>query len=203
MRTAIIITAGWALLAIAGCESGEPDVRLPLRQKIKTLRQEKSQLLSQIEQAENKNKRLENQLVVLAGLKPGVKVDQLYDLKKIEITRLTNLYDKNKDGKKEKLIVYLTPTDAEGDAIKASGAVDVQLWDLSKKGSSAMLGQWRIEPDKLKKLWFATMLTTNYRLTFDVADIISDTRSPLTVKIIFTDYLTGRVYEEQKVIKKG
>ena len=85
--------------------------------------------------------------------------------------------------------------------IKVAGTVDVQLWDLNKADNQAMLGQWRIEPGKLKKLWFATMLGTNYRLTFGVADIIGDTEAPLTVKATFTDYLTGRVYEEQKVIK--
>ncbi len=200
MRTAIIITAGWLLLVATGCESpaaGES----PLAQELKTLRQEKSQLLRQIEESENQNRRLKKQLGVLTGLKPRVNFDELYDLRKVEITKYTNLYDKDKDGKKEKLIVYLKPTDAQGDVIKVAGTVDVQLWDLNKADNQALLGQWRIEPSKLKKLWFATMLTTNYRLTFGVADIIGDTEAPLTVKTTFTDYLTGRVYEEQKVIK--
>jgi len=82
-----------------------------------------------------------------------------------------------------------------------AGAVDVQLWDLNKTDSEALLDEWRVEPEELKKLWFATMITINYRLTFDVADKIESMEEPLTVKVTFTDYLTGKVFKEQKVIK--
>ncbi|GAH67953.1 unnamed protein product, partial [marine sediment metagenome] len=54
---------------------------------------------------------------------------------------------------------------------------------------------------ELKKLWFATLITINYRLTFDVADKITGDEEALTVKVTFTDYLTGKVFTEQKVIK--
>lgn len=201
MRTAMIIVSGWLLVAVAGCQDSAPSGKLSLAEKLGTLRQEKTQLLRQIEQSEVQNKQLKKQLAVLAGLGPGVKLEELYDLREVKITGYTNLYDKDKDGKKEKLIVYLRPIDAEGDAIKVAGSVNVQLWDLNKEGSRALVGQWRIEPNELKKLWFATVLTINYRLTFDVADKIQDFEAPLTVKMTFTDYLTGRVYEEQKVIK--
>jgi len=77
----------------------------------------------------------------------------------------------------------------------------VQLWDLNRQDGQALLGQWHIEPNELKKLWFATLITINYRLTFDVADKIEDAEGPLTVKVAFTDYLSGRVFNEQRVIK--
>ena len=64
-----------------------------------------------------------------------------------------------------------------------------------------MLGQWKIEPDELKKLWFETLVSIYYRLTFNVADIIDNLKEPLTVKVTFTDYLTGKVFTEQKAIK--
>jgi len=79
--------------------------------------------------------------------------------------------------------------------------VDVQLWDLNKTNGQALLGQWKVEPDELKKLWFATLVTINYRLTFDVTDIVESLEEQLTVKVTFTDYMTGKVFKEQKVIK--
>jgi hypothetical protein len=82
-----------------------------------------------------------------------------------------------------------------------AGSVDVQLWDLNKKGSEALLGQWQVKRSELKKLWFATLITINYRLTFDVGDKVEKFDEPLTVKVTFTDYLTGKVFKEQKVIK--
>ena len=184
---------------MAGCVNGNKTS--PLVEQIQQLKQEKTQLQKQFEQSRAENEQLKKQEHVLSALPEQVKGENLYRLQKIEITRYTNLYDKDKDGKKEKLIVYIQPIDEDGDIIKATGAVDVQLWDLNKEDGEALLGQWSVEPEQLKKLWFATLITINYRLTFDVADKIDDFEEPLTVKVTFTDYLTGKVFEEQKVIK--
>ncbi|MFC1604713.1 hypothetical protein ACFL5F_06765 [Planctomycetota bacterium] len=187
------------LFLVAGCanpnEKESPDVQ------IEQLTQEKTQLQKQFEQSEIENKQLKQQIQVLSGLPNKVKLENLNQLENIKIGRYTGFFDKDKDGKKEKLIVYIQPFDEQSDAIKAVGAVDVQLWDLNKTDGEALLSQWKVEPDELKKLWFATMLTTNYRLTFEVADIIESIEEPLTVKVIFTDYMTGKVFKKQKVIK--
>ena len=77
----------------------------------------------------------------------------------------------------------------------------VQLWDLDKTNGEALVGKWKVEPSELKKLWFASMVTINYRLTFEVADIIESLKETLTVKVTFTDYMTGKIFKEQKAIK--
>ena len=184
---------------VAGCESTSG--KISLAEQIQTLRQEKTQLTRQIEQSRTEAKQLRKQIQVLSGLPEG-KLENLSDLQKIRVSRYTGFYDKDKDGKKEKLIVYIQPIDKNGDIIKAAGAVDVQLWDLnSPKASQALLGQWHVKADELKKVWFATLITINYRLTFDVAEKIADFEEPITVKVTFTDYLTGKVFKEQRVIK--
>lgn len=196
--TLYAILAGCLLTFVTGCENANS--KLSPANQIKILRQEKTQLASQIKQTKTENEQLKKQLQVLAGLKPNVKLENLYNLQKVKITRYTNLYDKDKDGKKEKLIVYIQPIDKDGDIIKAAGAVNVQLWNLNNENGQALLGQWYVKPEKLKKLWFATLIT-NYRLTFDVSDKINSFEDPLTVKVTFTDYLTGKVFKEQRVIK--
>ena len=110
-------------------------------------------------------------------------------------------YDKDEDGKKEKLIVYIQPIDKQGDIIKVLGSVDVELWDLNKDAGQAKLGRWHVGLDELKKNWFTTLIGGNYRLMFDITDKVTDFTEPLTVKVTFTDYLTGRVFKEQRVIK--
>ena len=79
--------------------------------------------------------------------------------------------------------------------------MDVQLWDLNKDNGQALLSQWQVKPDELKELWFASIVSVNYRLTFDIADKITEFEEPLTVKVTFTDYLTGKVFKDQRVIK--
>lgn len=199
MRTVTIILAG-CLLAAAGCEEGSSG-RAFLTEKINTLKQENAELKSQVEKSQSEIEQLEEQVQVLSDLPGEVRLENLYDLKKIKVTRYTNLYDKDKDGKKEKLIVYIQPLDEEDDIVKASGSVDVQLWNLDKDDGEAMLGRWTVTPAELKEMWLATLITINYRLTFDVADKITGDEESLIVKVTFTDYLSGKVFKEQKIIK--
>ena len=196
MRKVIIILAGGLLALAAGCENGDAK-----SEQIRVLRLEKDKLTWQIKQGQAEKEQLEKQVEVLAGFRPEVRLANLYTIEKVKVTKYTNLYDKDKDGKAEKLIVYIQPTDAEGDIIKAAGSVDVELWDLNEKQGQALLGEWKVGPEKLKKKWFGTVVTTNYRLMFDVGDKIEEFEKPLTVKVKFTDYLSGKVFEEQKVIK--
>lgn len=204
-------------ILLAGCQDTRE--RDSLAAQVEQLTQEKTQLQRQVEQSEAQNKQFKEQVQVLAALPQEAKLENLRSLKSIHIGRYTGFYDKDKDGRAEKLIVYVQPLDEEGDKIKAAGDVDVQLWDLSKgqlnpanAGGSALLGQWHVTPGELKKLWFDTLLAINYRLAFDLpAGIAPDALTgdsglghplrDLTVKVTFTDYLTGRVLTEQKVIK--
>ncbi len=201
VRFFCLLSSVFCLCVVAGCENAN-SIRTPLVEQIGNLTEQNKQLENQLEQTRAENKQLTKQMHVLSGLPEEVKGENLYRLEKIEIGKYTGFFDKDDDGTKEKLIVYIQPIDEEGDIIKATGAVDVQLWDLdSSEADQALLGQWHVEPGELKKLWFATMVTINYRLTFDIADKVKSFDEPLTVKVTFTDYLSGKVFKEQKVIK--
>jgi hypothetical protein len=165
------------------------------------LTQERAQLQEQIEQCETQNRQLGRQVETLAGLPEDVRLESLYSLKSVKIGRYSGFYDKDKDGKNEKLIVYIRPIDEEGDEVKAGGTVDVQLWDLNKADNEALLGEWRVQPDELKEVWYATLVTINYRLMFDIADKVDNFEHIMTVKVTFTDYLTGKVFKVQRIIK--
>jgi hypothetical protein len=186
---------------LIGCES--PDAkRNSLTDQIDTLKKDNKQLTGQIEHLESKTKGLEKQIDTLHSLSGEINLQELYDVQKIKITKHTNLHDKDKDeeGKKETLIVHIQPIDGDGDIVKAAGSVDVQLLDLNED-EPKVLGGWHVGPRELRKLWFNALMMTNYRLKFDVSDKIKTFEEPLTVKVTFTDYLTGRVFKEQKVIE--
>jgi hypothetical protein len=195
VRKITIILVGCLLAVAVGCESNN------LAKKVETLRQQKTELQTQIEQSKSETEQLKNQVKVLSELPADVRLEDLYDLQKIRITRYTNLYDKDNDGKKETLLVYIQPIDEQGDIVKATGAVDVELWNLNKKNGQAKLGQWHVTPEQLKNLWCATLITINYRLPFDAGEKITGKEKSLVVKITFTDYLTGKVFKEQKIIR--
>jgi hypothetical protein len=90
--------------------------------------------------------------------------------------------------------------DSRGDIVKAAGSVDVQLWDLKNEETDAKIGQWQIQPDQLQQFWFAAIVT-NYKLTLNLDKPIEKYDQPLVVKITFTDHLTGKTFQEQKIIE--
>ncbi|MCK4960251.1 MAG: hypothetical protein KAT00_12645 [Planctomycetes bacterium] len=182
---------------VSGCASESQN--LPWDQ-LKGKGEETTLLKLQIKQLESENADLRGQVVTLASLDREIRAESLSGLKKIEIGRRSGLYDKDGDGRKEKLIVYIRPYDTQLDAVKLAGSANIELWDLGLNPAEALLGKWQVGPDELKKLWSATMMTNYYRLTFDVGSILGPEERELTVKAGFTDYLTGKTLQEQHVI---
>jgi len=195
-----LLPSAFCLFFNAGCESNTSP-KNPLSVQVEKLTQDKREMMRQIEQLEAKNKDLQKQVNTLHGFTDDVSFKNLYEVKSIKITKYTNLYDKDKDGKKETLIVYIQPIDQDGDIIKAAGDANVRLLDLDKDKEPVVLGRWNITPDQLRGLWLNAFTKTHYRLTFDVSDKIPDADKPLTVMVTFTDYLTGKTFEQQKLIK--
>jgi len=184
---------------VVGCQKADEGASLAVQ--IEELTLKKAQLQEQIEQSKGENERLKKQLQTLSGLPEEVRLESMYSLERVKLGRLSGFFDKDKDGKREKLIVYVTPVDGEGDGIKATGSMNVQLWNLSKPEGQALLGEWDVPPGELKKVWFKTILAVNYRLTFDISDKVESFDEPLTAKVTFTDYLSGKVFKDQRVIK--
>jgi hypothetical protein len=185
----------------AGCknaDTGTPGLTI----QVERLSREKTRLQSQLEQSKTENEQLKKQIETLTALPKDQR--ELWSVQRIEIGRWSGLHDEDKDGQKEKLVVYVQPIDQDGDTVKSPGEVEVQLWDLNKKDGQALLAEWHVGPDQLKKLWLTALVAVNYKLTFDVADkveLFKSTSGGLTVKVAFTDYLTGKTFQEQKVIK--
>ncbi len=199
MKPVIVLVVGFAAFIAAGCESNQSPDTTDWGQN-RQLRQQISDLETKLEKLKATNKQLQEQMTVLSKLPTDVNLDELYGLKKLVIAKRSGLYDKDKDGKKENLIVYLRPLDDESDAFKATGQVRIELWDLNREPQEALLAKWHVEPYQLKKLWVSGILTHYYRLSFNLAEEVEETKE-FTVKAHFTDYLTGKVLTTQTTIK--
>ena len=201
MRTQTIILAFVisALLSLAsGCDNGTPP---SLRNDFEELSRERTELKRRVEQLEGENKELTGRVTQLAVMSPEAKLEALPDLVRIELGRRTGVLDSDKDGRKDKLVVYVRPYDKTADTIKAAGSIRVQLWDLNADTDGAQLGQWEIGGAQLKQYWAGTFLTNYYRLTFDVGELLVGHEGELTLNVSFTDYITGKVLTAQKVLK--
>jgi hypothetical protein len=186
-----------AIVLAGGCEKSQNTTAATGNTKIIS---EQMSLKLQVEQLQKENGQLKQQNETLSMLTGDKRAESLYRIERVEIGRFTKIYDED-NGTKKALVVYVQPVDETGDTIKAAGSAEVQLWDLNKPENQAMIGQWKVEPNDIKKQWFDTIAMTGYRLTFDVTGNIEKADKQFTVKMTFTDYLSGRVFSEQKTIK--
>jgi len=196
--TRLCIYASTLLLFLAGCGIGT-ERKTPEELQAEKLQQEKGSLTGDVERQKAEIERLRAQVRELSTLKD--KQTNPYELTTVRIAKISNFFDTNRDGIQEKLVVYVQPVDTEGDIVKAAGAADVQLWNLNNPNGQALLGQWKVEPAELRKLWFDSLTTTGYRFTFDRPEAVGVFSKPLTIKVTFTDYLTGESFRAQQVIE--
>ena len=177
----------------AGCVDGS---REPLKRpsRAQTGKVEDNPTVARLRE---ENLALRRRIDALSGLPENHQGKQLHELQSVRLTRYTGIYDKDEDGTPEKLIVYLKPIDVQGDIVKAPAKVEVQLWDLDEHAEQTLLQKWAIEPEVLAEKWFATLVTINYRLVFDLPPDVNPTKGGLTVKVKFTDLLSGQVFLEQ------
>ena len=185
---------------IAGC--GDSYTEPPLQEKVDFLTLQQKDLENRLEQSNAENEKLKKQVQTLSALPENLKGQNIYSLRDVNIGKYTGFFDKDKDGTTESLVVYIEPIDEQGDVIKAAADIEVELWDLNKPDGEALIAKWpAVKPDELKKLWFVGLVKVNYRLMFDIKDKVESFDEPLTVKVTFTDYLSGKVFKKQKVIE--
>ncbi len=199
-----LLTAVFCILLVAGCQgktkkpkAAKPLVGAKTEQSEVTIKRENEKLKAE-------NRQLEEQIKTLTGIDRVARTDAISTISSIELTSRCGIYDKSRDGNdtnKKMLVVYLRPIDDTGDCVKTAGALKIELWNLNAKPDEALLKRWEIEPKELKKKWSGSLLTSYYKLPFDVNSVLTGKEKELTLKAEFTDYLTGKILQAQQVIK--
>ncbi|MCE5340079.1 MAG: hypothetical protein LLF92_02995 [Planctomycetaceae bacterium] len=187
-----LLTSVFCILPFAGCQEKQKaesttETKAPAKSNAK-LSDEVAQLTKQVEG--------------LMGINKEARTSALSTLNAVELLSKSGLYTNDTTKKKDRLVVYLKPIDDMGDAVKAAGEVNVELWNLNAKPENAMLAQWKVTPEELKKKWTSSLMSTHYKLDFDAGDKLAGKEKELTLKTQFTDYLTGKVFKSQLVINK-
>lgn len=123
---------------------------------------------------------------------PDDRLGQLFTTHGIEFGRLTGV-----DG--QTLKVYVVPKDDQGQDLKAAGTFDVQLFDLAQTDNT-LLGKWTFDAEQTRKSWQGSWPLYTYVL--EAQSEKAPGGDNLTVRVSFTDALTGRSFTAQKEIKR-
>jgi hypothetical protein len=188
----IYVCIGLLVTMLSGCDGGQSS----LWDQIKELEQEKADQAMRANALQQENEHLRQQTDTLSGLDKEVRLTELDTLANIKLGKRTGLYDKNDDGHKDALLVYIEPTDTQQDYIKAVGTVEVELWTAGAK-----LTEWILEPAELQKHWVGNLVPGYYLLPLNLDRHLTGKKKKLAIKVIFTDLLSGRVFADQKIIQ--
>jgi hypothetical protein len=183
-------------LVLSGC--GSPNVAsIEVRKQNQELREEVDSLKRAREADAATIKALQEKVGTVPTL-PQERLGKLFTVHGLKLGRLTAGADLDRDKPgDEGLKVYATPTDDEGDPLKAAGSFTVEAFDLADGG--AAVGRWTYDVDATRKAWNGSALSRQYVLTAPWQQ--PPKHDELTVKVTFRDELTGREFHEQKVVK--
>lgn len=195
-----LLCSVFCVLLLAGCDK---------KAKLQTEKQAKPVLSQSDFEKENlkikaENEQLKSQLETLMGIDKPVRAEAVSSVRTIELTSRSGIYDNDsKDSNDAKtLVIYLKTIDDMGDIVKAPGEVKVEIWNLNAKPADVLIGSWIVKPEKLKKSWSASLMTNYYKLTFDAGSILTGKKKQeLTLKVEFTDYMSGKILKAQKIMK--
>ena len=188
----LLRVAAVALLAavLAGCQS--PSAANTQLRKDKQALEAQIQTLKSEQAADRATiAALEKRSTTVPSL-PQARLNSLFTTHSIKIGRLTGGTNRDPNASSDDTLkVYLTPLDESDSAIKATGRVIVEAFDLAKP-SSNRVGRWEFSPTSLKEQWRSLGPLEAFVLDCPLSSLPQ--HSDLALNITFEDELTGRTF---------
>ncbi|HEV8290538.1 MAG TPA: hypothetical protein VGP94_01380, partial [Tepidisphaeraceae bacterium] len=195
-----MLIAHWSLVILAvavlsGC--GPDKTNILLRKEKQQLQEQIADLQKQVDAARARIAGLESEKGTLPTL-PQERLDKLITVQGIKLGRLTGGDPGDTPGAPDKgLKIYLTPVDETAEALKVTGAVEVDAFDLDVPGDNR-IGHWTFDPSALKSRWRSLGMLRAFVIECPWQK--PPQHSKLAVKVTFRDELTGRVYDQIKEV---
>jgi len=187
-----------AAIFLLGC--GSPNkANIELRKQNQVLVKQVDELKRQREVDLARIRGLESSAPTLETLPPE-RLDKLVTTYGLKIGRLTGgaELDPAQPGDSG-LKVYVAPIDRSGEAIKAAGSFVIEAFDLANS-NEPRIGRWEFSPEDALKYWVNFLNQTNYALPAPWQHG-PPAHPDITMRVTFTDELTGRQFEAQKALR--
>ncbi len=197
-RTLIHIVPCLVCILSFGCVEDNTR-KLELEEELRVEQDKNRALSKRVESLAADLAKKREQLKALRGLGPD-RLKNLFTLKKIELGSHTGGIDTDDKPGHDAIKVILEPIDEDGHVIKAAGAIQIRLLDLSVKDlGKGLIAEQSFPVEKASKRWSGGLFTNHYSFTCPLPKEKSLSRPEITVRVSFTEYLTGNVFTAQKL----
>lgn len=192
-----IVACSVSILSLGCVEDNKRELQLEKELRVE---QDKNKALSErVESLAADLAKKREQVKALRGLGPD-RLKNLFTLKKIELGSHTGGIDTDDKPGHDAIKVILEPIDEDGHVIKAAGDIRIRLLDLSVKDlGKALLAEQSFPVEKASRRWSGGLFTNHYSFTCPLPADKTLSRPEITVRVSFTEYLTGNVFTAQKL----
>jgi len=97
----------------------------------------------------------------------------------------------------EGIKIYVVPTDQHGDPLKSAGTFVVEAFNLASQ-TDVRIGRWEFDSTQSMQAWYGKGFLYTYVLTCPWQSVPES--GELTLKVSFTDTLTGRQLTAQRTV---
>jgi hypothetical protein len=186
------------LLLASGCSSAPSTANIALRKS-------NSDLQDQVANLQRQRDADQAQIVALQNRQPTTemlsqqRLEKLYTVQGIKFCRLTGGSTLSDSREYDSgLHVSVVPIDDDGQSIKAAGSVAIEAFDLSAP-AHVRIGRWLFTTEQARASWLGEALLYNF--VFDCPWQTRPNHPSLTIKVTFTDELTGRQFTTQTQVQ--
>ncbi len=196
----VLLMGAGVLAALTGCDGATT------RERFRQLDQQVSELTDRVDTLTQdlaaKNAVVEAQRKQIETLQRlgDKRLAKLYHVTEIKLERLTGGADYDGKSGDDGVTVYVQPVDQDGHVIKAAGDLRIELFDLANPDGKRRIGEYRLDAEHARKHWHGRLMTNHYTIKcpWRAKPPVHD---EITVRVEFTDYLTGRTFRAQKSVK--
>lgn len=185
--------------AAPGCTPRDDSRTVQLRDQRDAAQQRARQLTQRVETLSNRLREKDRQIETLQNL-GGVDVQDLYTTRRIELGRYTGGIDTDGKPGHDAVRVFLNLFDRDESPLKRAGNVTVQLYDLAAETHRQLLAEFDYPADKAGQHFASGALAYHYRFDGPLPEDRPLQREKLTVRVTFTERLTGKTFDAQKVL---
>lgn len=200
---AAAILAGLAVSLAAlcgGCDQGQDEQFAVEAKKVVQAESQTARLQRELAEARDLLAQRDRQVADLLGLGGPERMKKLYLVQRINLGSATAAVDLDHKPGDDGVKVYIEPVDQHGSVLKAPGSVTVQLYDLAADPKDNLVGELHSDVDQTAKCWSSGFVAYWYSFTCPWK-AGPPKHDQITVRVEFVDYLTGKKFQAQTVVK--
>ena len=201
-RVAIRLCLGLTFIALGCASRGDVDLlEARLRNQELQLRkaeQRATQLASQLEEAQQQQDLLRSQIAGQLPALPAETTQALAAATGLKFhTLLTAGQDRDGVAGDDQLHVFLFPHDADGELVKLTGNLEVEVFDPSQPGGMQRIGHKQYTAEEARKLWHNGFLSSGFQTELPLEAPPSGTKLVLHGRLTTID---GRQFDASHTV---